>query len=102
LKSVEFRDASLPGYERGSRGVQVSELLSEVQLRVESKGCEEKTTCAVVPRYLECGTQRDFYSSCVKIRCPETTSGDCNRLRTLVCVTVNCEVRRLTVALYYL
>jgi hypothetical protein len=32
------------------------------------------------------------YSSCVKIRCQETESGDCNRLRTLECVTVNCKV----------
>jgi hypothetical protein len=30
--------------------------------------------------YLEC------YSSCVTIRCQETASGDCNRLRTPVCV----------------
>jgi hypothetical protein len=34
----------------------------------------------------------DCYSSCVKICCQETDSGDCNRLRTLVPVTMNCEV----------
>jgi hypothetical protein len=30
----------------------------------------------------------------LRIRCQETTSGECNRLRTLVCVTVNCKVCR--------
>jgi hypothetical protein len=33
-----------------------------------------------------------LYSSCVKIRCQETASGDCNRLRTLICVSVIYEV----------
>jgi hypothetical protein len=36
--------------------------------------------------------QRDWYNSCVKIRCQETDNGDCNRLRTLVCVTVKCKM----------
>jgi hypothetical protein len=36
--------------------------------------------------YLESVIQWDCYSSCVKVRCQETASGDCNRLRTLVCV----------------
>jgi hypothetical protein len=36
--------------------------------------------------YLECVIQWDCYKSCFKIRCQETASGDCNRLRTLVCV----------------
>jgi hypothetical protein len=48
---------------------------------------------AAVPRYLECVLQRDSYSSSVKFRFQETDSGDYNRLRTLVCVTVNCKVR---------
>jgi hypothetical protein len=33
------------------------------------------------------------------IRCQETASADCNRLRTLVGVTVNCKVWRFAVAL---
>jgi hypothetical protein len=42
--------------------------------------------------YLECVIQWDCYSSCVKIRCQETASGDCNRLITLVCVSVICKM----------
>jgi hypothetical protein len=44
--------------------------------------------------------ERDCYSSCVKIRCQETISGDCNRLRTLVCVcqwSVKCSQRVVSV-----
>jgi hypothetical protein len=33
-----------------------------------------------------CIIQWDCYRPCVKIRCQKTVSGDCNRLRTLVCV----------------
>jgi hypothetical protein len=37
--------------------------------------------------------QRKLYSvRLLEIRCQETTSGECNRLRTLVRVTVNCKV----------
>jgi hypothetical protein len=46
--------------------------------------------CAVVQRYLEW----DCYNACVKIRCQETANGDCNGLRTQVCVcewSVNCS-----------
>jgi hypothetical protein len=35
--------------------------------------------------YLEYVIQWDCYSSCVKIHCRETASGDCNTLRILVC-----------------
>jgi hypothetical protein len=42
FESVEFRDASLPGYEPGSRGVEASDLLSAVQWSWKSV-CEEKT-----------------------------------------------------------
>jgi hypothetical protein len=44
--------------------------------------------------YLEWVIQCDCYSSCAKIRCQETASGDCNRLRTLDCEcqwTVKCS-----------
>jgi hypothetical protein len=40
-----------------------------------------------------------LYSSSVKIRCQERNSRDCDRLRTLLGVTVNCEVWRRTIAL---
>jgi hypothetical protein len=46
-------------------------------------GYEEKTLCVI---FLDCVIQRDCYSSCVKICCQEMARGDCNRLRTLVCV----------------
>jgi hypothetical protein len=36
--------------------------------------------------YLQCVILWDCYSACVKIRCQETASGDCNIVRTLVCV----------------
>jgi hypothetical protein len=36
--------------------------------------------------YLGSVIQWDCCSSCVRIRCQETASGECNRLRTLVCV----------------
>jgi hypothetical protein len=58
--------------------------------------------CAIVPRYLECVIQCDSYSSCVKIRCPGTDSGDCKKLRTLAFAAVNCKVRILAIELYYL
>jgi hypothetical protein len=68
---------------------------------VDMEGCEEKSCCrsAAVKRrlyvwYLECVIQWDCYSSCVKIRCQETASGDCNTQRTLVCVcqwSANCS-----------
>jgi hypothetical protein len=38
----------------------------------------------------------------VKIRCQEADSGDCNRLRTLVDVTVNCRVWKSEISLCYL
>jgi hypothetical protein len=43
--------------------------------------CGEKTLCVIFGVI-----HSDCYSSCVKIRCQETDSGDCNRLGTLVCV----------------
>jgi hypothetical protein len=46
--------------------------------------------------------QWDLYSLCVKIRCQESASGDCNKLRTLVDVTVNCIVWKSAIALCYL
>jgi hypothetical protein len=69
--------------------------LSEVQLEVESLAVNRR-------HYVYCSTaifgatQRNCYSSRVKIRYQETASGDSNRLRT----AVNYEVRGLAVALH--
>jgi hypothetical protein len=52
-----------------------------------------------VPRYLERIIQWGCYSSFVKILCQETAVGNCNRLRTLVGVIVNCRVLRSAVTL---
>jgi hypothetical protein len=89
-ESVEFRDASLPVYELGSRkvesrnwGIRIIEC-SSVELKVWRR--REDFTCAIVPRNLECVIQWDGYSPYVKFRYQETTSGECKRLRTLVCV----------------
>jgi hypothetical protein len=41
----------------------------------------EVFACAVV----QCVIQWDGYSTCIKIRCQETASGEFNRLRTIVC-----------------
>jgi hypothetical protein len=53
-ESVEFQDASLPGFELGSRGIEASELLSAVQLIVESLAVKRRL---YIPRYLECVIQ---------------------------------------------
>jgi hypothetical protein len=61
-------------YKKGTR-------LDQVQFCME--GCEEKTYVWC----LKCVIQWDCYSSCVKICCQEMANGNCNRLRTVVCVT---------------
>jgi hypothetical protein len=59
-ESVEFRDASLAGYELGSRielrtwGIRITEC-GLVELKVRQ--WREDFTYAIVPRYLECVTQ---------------------------------------------
>jgi hypothetical protein len=100
-ESDEFRDPGLQGYELGSRGVELrnwgTRIIECSWVQSWKSGCEEKTL-----RYSTAifgVKQWDCYSSCVKIRCQETESGDCNRL-TLVFAAVNCKVRRLAVALY--
>jgi hypothetical protein len=46
FQSVEFRDDSLPGYELGCRGIEASELWSEIQWS-RKIGYEEKTLCVL-------------------------------------------------------
>jgi hypothetical protein len=42
---VEFRGASLPGYELGSRGIELSAVFG-ITARKEL-GCEKKTSCVI-------------------------------------------------------
>jgi hypothetical protein len=75
LSQFEFRDASLPGYELGSRGIEASELLSAVQLRTARSGACNSLRLLLVP----------VLKSVARKRILET-----NRLRTLVSAAVNC------------
>jgi hypothetical protein len=92
--AVEFRSSKWADSRELSSLKKAGKMELWVQLAVGL--WREDFTCAVV-WYLECVIQGDCYSSCVKIRCQEADSGDCNRLRTLVCVTVNCSVEIATV-----
>jgi hypothetical protein len=64
--------------------VDKSSVQEAVKKRVSCQGMALKRRHCVW--YLECVIQWDCYSSCVRIRCQETASGDCNRMRTLVFV----------------
>jgi hypothetical protein len=48
--SVEFRDASLPGYELGSRGIEMSSVFGTGNYRIMARkelDCEKKTSRVV-------------------------------------------------------
>jgi hypothetical protein len=85
----------------GSRGIELSNCWMQFS-GDDGLAVKRRVYAFYSPVILECVFQWDCYSSCVKIRCQETDSGDCNRLRTLVFAAVNCKVQRLAVALYYL
>jgi hypothetical protein len=57
------------------------------------KGVSCKSTAAkrFYASYVDCVIEWDFYSSCVRIPCQETTSGGCNRMRTQARVSVICK-----------
>jgi hypothetical protein len=84
------QDMSL-GAEEVNWGIEASEVVSAVQLRLEGQPVKRRLS-AIVSQYLERVIQSHCYSSCVKIRCQETDSGDCDSLRTLLSVTVNYKV----------
>jgi hypothetical protein len=98
LSQLSFETPACQDMSLGCRGDE----LRRQNYWVQFSGDESLVVCAIVPRCLECVIQWDCYSFCVKIRYQGTTSGDCNRLRTLVFAVVKCKVRRLAVAIYYL
>jgi hypothetical protein len=76
-------------YKQGTKLVDISVLYGrpwkkELVARVlcGKSGCKEKNLWW----YLECVIKWDCYRSCVKMRCHETASVWCNRLRILACV----------------
>jgi hypothetical protein len=83
----------------GSCSCQMMEESSEFSWELKVRQRREDFTYAIVQQYLECVIWWDCYSSCVKIRCQKTDSGDCNRLRTLVFEAMNWKVRRIAAAL---
>jgi hypothetical protein len=81
---MEFRDASLPGYELGSRGIELS-------WQLQNNGRE------VITQWKEgflCGLkwQWDWYNSVARIQLLKTENPS-------ACVTVNCKVCRSAIAL---
>jgi hypothetical protein len=92
FEAPSCQDTSL-GVEELNWGIRITEG-SSVELKVWL--WRKDFMCVIVPRYLKC------IISYVKIRRQETDNGISNRLRTLVCAAMNCKVRRIVIALYYL
>jgi hypothetical protein len=88
---VKFRDASLPGYELGSRGIELSRVFGIGSCRIEARkesGCDKKTSCMLQ-------WQWDCYKSVARIRLVKTENPS-------ACATVNCEACTSVIALYCL
>jgi hypothetical protein len=84
------QDMSL-GAEELNWGVEASEYWVQFSV-VESMAVTRRLCVCYRPTIFGVCNSGDCYSSCVKIRCHETDSGDYNRRRTPVCVRVKCEV----------
>jgi hypothetical protein len=56
VKLVQLRDESLPGYELGSRGIELSRVFGTGSCRImagQELGCEKKTSCETVMNTLQ-------------------------------------------------